>query len=548
MNKWILIVLAALLGLYSCSANRSVQDDVKVPKAEINTKVAILPLKALDSSSRYITKILTVRDLELTFDKHANYVLLDLAETAAEFKQTGYNDVEDLEIEEMKEISKNLAADVITMGSVSESRTNLYNISMRFYSTRSEELKQVSFNVGKDKFSRWTALEDNMMGELDAFISNEMDKIFNIATNYFNNGNYTEAEKSLRQVVALKPDKVDAYYYLGNTYVKTNKNELAEKNFIKADELDPADQRSARALIDLYDKTNQVSKRIVLMEKMATANNDEELWLAVGNLYDQQGNQTKAKEAFRKALVANPDYSTANVRLALMLFDEGSYTESIPLLEKAFDQAPDNDVISRRLATAYQRSGRTQDAIAKYEGLIKNDPNNVNAYLNVIGLYRNIASEATDPKVAAEMNQKAIDSCQALKAVDPENPFVYLNLAAIYLSQNKYNDAETNANLTLAKNSSLYQPYVILSVVLQTRGTEAYNNYIDLDKQASKAVGSALNRIKNQRDAAKANANGLFRRAEDNLKLARNFATEQEALTDINNRLANIARLIGQTL
>ncbi len=548
MNKWIIIVLAALLALYGCSANRSVPGQEKVAKAEITTKVAILPLKALDSPSRYITKILTVRDLEMTFDKYANYDLTDLDQTAAEFKLTGYRDVEDLELEELKEISQTLASDVIVVGNVSEARANVFNIALRFYSTRSEELKPISFNVGKDKYSRWKALDDNMMKELDNFISNEMDKIFNIATNYYNNGNYTDAEKSLRQVVALKPDKDEAYYYLGNTYAKTGKNDLAETNFRRAFELDPKDQRSARALIELFEKTNQTSKRIALMEQLATANEDEELWLAIGNLYDQQGNKAKAEDSFRKALIANPDYATANLRLAFMLYDDGKFNEAIPYLEKAFDQAPDNEIISRRLATSYQKSGRTQDAIAKYEGLISANPGNVNAYLNVIGLYRNIASEATDTQVVAAMTKKALDYTLELRRIDPENPYAYLNLAAIYLSQNKYADAETNANATISRNPTLYQPYVILSVINQTRGTEAYNNYLDLDKQAAKAVGAALNRIRTQRDAAKANANQLFRRAEDNLKQARNYATETETLNDINNRLTNIARLISQTI
>jgi len=97
MNKWIVIVLAVMLGLYACAGTKTVTE--AVPKAEITTKVAILPLKALDSSSRYITKILTVRDLDLTFDKYANYVLLDMDETAAHFRETGYRDVEDLEKE-----------------------------------------------------------------------------------------------------------------------------------------------------------------------------------------------------------------------------------------------------------------------------------------------------------------------------------------------------------------------------------------------------------------------------------------------------------------
>lgn len=533
MNKWIIIVLAAMLGLYACAGNKAAEE--AVPKAEITTKVAILPLKAADSSSRYITKILTVRDLGLTFDKQANYVLLNLDETAMHFKDTGYTDVEDLAKEELIEISKNLASDVIITGNVSESRPGIYSVAMVLFSTLSNELKQVSFNVSKEKTSRWKALEEGMMKELDSFVSNEMDKIFNIGTNYYNNGNYPEAEKSLKQVVALKPNKIDAYYYLGNTYLKMENNSLAEQAFTKAYEIDPKDQRIIIALIDLYDKINQPAKRIILMEKVAEANQDAETWLAVGNLYDQQGNKAKAKEAFRKALAIDPEYSAANVRLAFMLYDEENYAESIPMLEKAFELAPDNDIISRRLATAYQKSGRISDAIARYEGLIRNDPNNVNAYLNLVSLYR-----------TNNQDGKAIETINALKKVAPNNEYVYLNLAAIYLGQNKLNDAETNANLTITKNSSLYQPYVILASVFQSRGTDAYNNYLDLDRQASQAVGKKATNLKNQRDAAKSNAQSLLGRARDNLNTARGKASESEAISDINSRLNRVNDLIGK--
>ncbi len=546
MKNWIIIVLVALLGLYACSANKD-QELTKVEKAEVTTQVAILPLKALDSASRYITKILTVRDLELTFDKYATFTLLDMDQIEDQYEEQGFTDVEDMELEEMQDVSSSLISDVIVLGTVSENRSGTYNIAMRFFSPRSGELKQVSFNVGKEKTARWKALDDNLMKELDSFVSNEIDKIFNIATNYYNNMNYVEAEKSLLQVVALKPEKEDAYFFLGQTYLKTEKYDLAEQNFLRAHELDAADQRNTGALIDLYEKTNQTGKRIVMLEELATENNDEEIWLAVGNLYEQQGDMPNAKAAFRKALVANPDYQTANIRLAFILFDEKSYADAIPMLEKAFDRAPDNELISRRLATAYQQSGRMQDAIAKYEGLIRTSPNSTSAYLNLIGLYRNIAQDSSDPKVVADMNKKALDTINGLKAIAPENEYVYLNLASLYLSQSKFNDAETNANATISRNPTLYQAYLILAVVNQTRGTDAYNSYLDLDRQAAKAVGKKATDLRNQRDAAKANANSLFRKAEGFLRTALNYASENEIRTDINNRLANVARLISQS-
>jgi tetratricopeptide (TPR) repeat protein len=548
MNKWIIIILAMILVLYGCAANSGSQTQAALPKSEFTSKVAILPLKTLDSPSRYIQKILTVRDLQQVFDQHPNYELLDMAKIAEQFKQSDFDDVDDLQVEDIQEISQNMMADVIIMANISETRAGLYSISMRMYSTRSQELKQISFNVGKEKTARWKALEDSFMKELDGFVSTEVDKIFNIATNYYMAQNYTEAEKSLKTVIGLKPDKKEAYYYLANTYAKLQKNDLAEQYYKKAMELDPENQQLVVTVIEFYETTNQGAKRVALMEQLAEKNQDVELWFAIGNTYAQDNNNAKAKESFRKALAIDKNYTRAIVRLGNMLYDEENYVEAIPLLEQAFDQAPDNEYLGRRLAVSYQKSNRLDQAIARYEGLITSDPSNVQAYLNVVSLYRTQAGETTDQKLASELNQKAIDKMLELKKVDPQNPYLYLNLAAIYLSQGKYNDAETNANQVINLNPELYHAYIINATVQQTRGTEQYNRYIDLDKQAAKAVGKKAESLKKDRDAARASANSMFRRADELLKTARSKTDDEEAITDINNRINRVAQLISQTI
>jgi phage-related minor tail protein len=123
---------------------------------------------------------------------------------------------------------------------------------------------------------------------------------------------------------------------------------------------------------------------------------------------------------------------------------------------------------------------------------------------------------------------------------------VYLNLAAIYLSQKKNNEAETNANTALAKNPSLYQPYVILASVSQSKGTDQYNRFADLEKQAQSAVGKKANQLKKDRDAAKASALSSLRKAKEQLEAARARTSDTSALSDINSRISTINNLITQ--
>lgn len=550
MNRRILCVLmiTVLIILTACTSTK-----VKAPVSNetktftgVTTKVAILPIKALDSPSRYIQKIITVRDLGIAFNSHPQYDLIDLAEAEKQFKSAGFRDVDALEVADLKEMSTLLNSDVVIVANISESRPGVYNISTRFYGTRSNELRQYSFNVTKNRDDRIKALETSFLVELDRFVSNEIDKIYNIAVNSYTTEKYDAAESAFKTVIGLNPDKIDAYYYLGATYLKTKKYDLAEQNLQKAMTMNPADQRASLALIDLYDATGNNAKKLVLMEGIAATANDEQLWLAIGNLHDEAGNKDQAKAAFRQALAIDANYIQAIIRLGFMLYEESDFNGSIPLLEKAAEQLPDNELVSDRLAAAYFRSNRINEAIARYEGQVKADPQNIQALLSVAGLYRMQASETRDTKLANDLNTKAINALNQVKKVDPENALVYLNLAAIYVSQKKNADAETNANLAVAKNPSLYQPYVILSSINQTKGTEQYNRFADLEVQVSKAVGNKANQLKKDRDAAKASALNFFRRAKEQLETARSRTSDASAVADINSKISSLNNLISK--
>jgi len=542
------VVLAAMILLLVACAKTTTETTVVTPGEPFTgtpTKVAILPLKSLDTPSRYIQKIMKVRDLDLVFGENPKYDLIDLKSTEETFKNSGYNDVDALEVEQLRDLTKQVNADVIVTGNIAESRMGIYTINTRLFSTRSGDLRQYSFSVGKNKDERLKAIKETFMVELDNFVSSELDKSYNIAVNHYNNQKYTDAENALKVVIEQNPEKTEAYYYLGATYFKTQKYELAEQYLNTALEKNPTDQRTMQTLIEIYDITKNTDKKLTLMEKIAQNNNDEELWLAIGNIYDEKGNKAKAEEAFAKALEIDPNFSNGVIRYGFYKYENGDYNGAIPLLEKGAELFPDNELLSDRLAASYFKANRISEAITKYEARIKSDPQNLQAYLSVAGLYRTQA-EASDAKTAAELNQKAITTLTQLKKLDPENALVYLNLAAIYLSQKKNGDAETNANLAISKNSGLYQPYLILASINQSKGAEQYNRFGDLEQQASKAVGKKADQLKKDRDAAKNSARNFFVKAKEQLEAARNRASDAEALRDINNRISTINNLLSK--
>jgi tetratricopeptide (TPR) repeat protein len=547
MTHRILIAVTIALLLFSCTSNKVQTSSEPVPAfTGTVTKVAILPLKAADSGSRNVVKIMSIRDLALAFNSHPKYSLLDMDVVAKQFKDSGFTNVDALEKEQLMQMTKLTGSDVVIIGNVSESRPGLFAGNTRFYRSRSDELKQHTFNVVTNRDQRLAMMQEDFLPELDRFISNEVDKLLNIAVQNYVTQKYEDAVRGFNSVIGLNPDKGDAYYYLGATYYKQEKYTEAEQNLEKAITLNTEDQRAQLMLIEMYEITKQTDKRLKLMEAMAVKNPDEELWLAIGNLYDEAGNKAKAKESFQKSLEINPDYSQALIRLSFMLFEEGDYVGAIPQLEKAADLFPDNQLVSDRLAASYFKANRLTEAITRYENILKSDPQNIQAYLTVAGLYRTQAGESRDSKVTNELNTKAITALNQAKKIDPENAMVYLNLAAIYLSQKKNSEAESNANTAIAKNPSLYQPYVILASVTQSKGTDQYNRFADLEKQAAKAVGKKANQLKKDRDAAKASALNFLRKAKEQLEAGRSRTTDSSALSDINSRISSINNMISQ--
>ena len=520
-------------------------------------KVAVLPLKRLDSASKYIQKFLTIRDLQRSFDKSDKYELMDMEAVAEKFEEFDITDIDDMEKTDMAEISKELNADVLILGTISAGGTlqtgeQSFQCQFRFYSMKTDDLTSQRVDVVKAKKKRWATLDTDFMGKLNSFISDELQKMKNIAIQDYHAENYKQAENGFNNVLNYDPTIKDVYYYLGMIAFNQKNYPKAVTDLNKAlpDTLKIADSKILQGLVNTYRDMGDKNMQISTLERLANLQKDEELWLNIANLYAENNQNAQARTALESALRIDPEFKKAHYRMALLLYDMQNYNDAILYLKKASDENPENDLFARRLAFSYQKAGRINEAIANYEEIISSNPNNTNAYLNLAGLYRTAATDAGEQNnqtLVKEYNQKALSTLNSLKTLDPENPQVYLRFADVYLATNNPAEAEKNANLALAKDGRMYQPYVILATINQRNGSTRYNQFIDLEKRAMEAYGNTAKRLGQQRDAARLDANTLFRRADEQLKAARIRTSDAEVLTDIDNKLAVLAQLISQS-
>ncbi|MBM4399315.1 MAG: tetratricopeptide repeat protein [Candidatus Cloacimonetes bacterium] len=538
MKKWLLLLTVTLV-LTSIFAATTI-------------KVAILPLKRVDSSSKYIQKIMTIRDLDRTFMTNDKFELINLKTTAEVFKDSDIEDIDEMDKEDMAEIGRELNADVVILGVISSINDQNYSIQFRFYSMKTDDLKSQRIDVVKDKKKRWAVLEKDFLGKLSGFINEEMEKMNTLAIQDYHSENYKQAEKGFNQILLYTPDNKQAFYYLGMIAYHNKDFDKAIVNLNKSlpEKITTNEISALQCLSNAYRDKGDKDMMINTLIQIANLQNDEDLWVTIANLYAENKQVLKAKEALLNSLKIEPKYMKAIYRMAFLLYDNGLFDESIPYLEQTANENPDNDLISRRLAFAYQKAGKIDDAIMRYESIIYNNPTNALAYLNVAGLYRTAATDASEKgnqTLVNELNNKAIDVLTRLQKIDGENALVYLRFADVYLATNNLTEAEKNANTALNKDSALYQPYIILATINQRNGSTKYNQFIDLEKKAREAYGKTADRLVKERDTARIAANGLFRRAEEQLKAAKNRTSEPEVLLDVDNKLATLSQLISQT-
>ena len=106
--------------------------------------------------------------------------------------------------------------------------------------------------------------------------------------------------------------------------------------------------------------------------------NNASLLLRRAELLSQNNQQDIAYYDYKKSWDLQPDEQTA-VLYASNLFITGRSKDAVALLKDCLKKFPDNPEFKRRLAEAYSHAGDSNDAIAMYDNMIKNDSTNFEA-------------------------------------------------------------------------------------------------------------------------------------------------------------------------
>ncbi len=180
---------------------------------------------------------------------------------------------------------------------------------------------------------------------------------------------YDLASKRAQQLLEKNPNSAVAYYMKARVDVAEKDWEAAEVALNKAIKLDPSLTQACDLLVSVYLATGKLPAAITELEETLKKNpqNANALTL-VGLAYEKIQNYAKAREAYDRLLVLQPDYVPALNNLAYL------YSEHLNEPEKAFELAqkartlqPADPSVADTLGWIIYKRGDYQQALDLFE-------------------------------------------------------------------------------------------------------------------------------------------------------------------------------------
>lgn len=179
---------------------------------------------------------------------------------------------------------------------------------------------------------------------------------YNLGVDFCTLNNYSKAMQHFQDAVIKAPNWADGYYGLGMAYFKSGKLDEAEKNLIKALELES--QRS-------------------------------DLLLALGDIYYKQNKKELAAVSFRRSFELSPNMDNA-YNLGVVLRELNSYEEAKKSFQFMLDKDSKSSEARINLALCYEAENKLGEARAQWKQIeILNDNETyaalIQAYLTKTG-------------------------------------------------------------------------------------------------------------------------------------------------------------------
>jgi tetratricopeptide (TPR) repeat protein len=226
-----------------------------------------------------------------------------------------------------------------------------------------------------------------------------------LADSYLRMGREKDVIRILLPEEKKEPDSLAIAYMLGMAYIRDKQPDEGARRIDRI--LRNGDSAEAHLLLGMTKfQALEYPAAIADLTKAAEMNPDlPDVYSYLGQAQMESGDMTAARAAFEKELARNPNNFESNLRLAILLKEDGDYDRAHQLLKRALLVRPDDPGALYQVGSTDLAAGDLNAACAVFEQVVKRSPQFLEAHVSLAQVYYRLKRK-TDGDREREIVQK----------------------------------------------------------------------------------------------------------------------------------------------
>lgn len=252
-------------------------------------------------------------------------------------------------------------------------------------------------------------------------------------------------ENIWKQKINANPSDAEAHANLGAVYQRKGNFELAQSEYEKAEKLNPSNINTRLNLGTLYQAKKEYETAISAYDTIIAVNPNFKLaYLYKAQCFAAMGNKTAAIENYKIALNLDPSNQAIKTEMEKLLEENMTPEQKLAMYYNQIQKDNNNPELAYKYAYELHKAGKLTDAIIYYNHTIELNPNNQDAYINLVQAYTQQKNydkaNSTIQKAKQLFPQNELIKKQAL-SLNAEITSTLYSTAAILYQEKKYLDA-----------------------------------------------------------------------------------------------------------
>ncbi len=252
-----------------------------------------------------------------------------------------------------------------------------------------------------------------------------------IGTRHHQAGQWTEAERLYRQVLAVEPQHPHALHQLGMLALQARRIELAIELFERAIR---ADRSQAAFHMNLGEAHRHAGRLPEALDCVRRAVKHQpgmvDAHTKLGILLRMQGKLPEAAAALQQALRLKPEDFEARTQLGCVLQDQNKLTEAEACMRRVLRTAAERPEAHFNLGGVLQSQGKLTEAAESYHAALRLMPNFAAAHTNLGTILKE-----------QKRTEEAVSHFEAALAANPRDAAALTNLGAVHESRGQLDEA-----------------------------------------------------------------------------------------------------------